>query len=174
MAAISPRSSAVLLLLLDKQGESYVVLTKRTDGVANHKGQISLPGGAVEPTDRSLLETALRETREELGIETSQMEIVGQLADVYTPASNFNITPFVARLAGTPVYRPDPIEVAEVIEVPLAVIQDRSIWWEDDRPDTAGGGGDKVYFFRYGNHVVWGATAHILKQFIERPELGQP
>lgn len=166
MATVSPRSSAVLLLLFDRQGQTCVVLTRRTDGVANHKGQISLPGGAVEPHDGSLLETALRETREELGIETDQLEILGRLRDVYTAASNFNITPFVARLAAPPHYRPDPAEVAEVIEVPLTVIRDRSIWWEEERPEHEGRR-RKVYFFRYGDHVIWGATALILKQFVE-------
>jgi 8-oxo-dGTP pyrophosphatase MutT (NUDIX family) len=166
MADTTPRSSAVLLLTFDRDGETYVVLTKRTDDLANHSGQVSLPGGAWEPHDSSLLATALRETREELGIELDQVQILGQLQDVYTPVSNFNITPFVARLAAPPQYQPDLAEVAAVIEVPLAAVRDRSIWWEEERPEPEGGK-RKVYFFRYGDHVIWGATARILKQFVD-------
>lgn len=165
MDTTPPRSSAVLLLLFERQGESYVVLTKRTDGVATHKGQISLPGGAMEPEDASLLQTALRETQEELGIEPDQIEILGQLPDVYTSVSNFLITPFVARLAKPPRYRPDPAEVAQVLEVPLSAFRDPEDFWEEERMEPAGK--RKVYFFRYGNHVIWGATACILKQFVD-------
>ena len=169
MDIVTPRSSAVLLLLFDRQDETYVVLTKRTDGVANHKGQISLPGGAREPGDTTLLETALRETQEELGIRPDQVTVLGQLPEVYVSASNFNITPFVARLTVPPRYQPDPAEVAEVIELPLSVIRDRSIWWEEERTEHEGKR-RKVYFFRYGDHTVWGATARILREFLDSTE----
>ncbi|MGE5618395.1 MAG: NUDIX hydrolase [Sphingomonadaceae bacterium] len=161
-----PRSSAVLLLLLDKGGETHVVLTKRTHDVANHKGQISLPGGAWEPNDSSLLETALRETREELGIDREQIEVLGRLPDVYTAASNFNITPFVARLKAQPRYHPDPAEVAEVLEVPLSAFRNPEKAWEEER--TEPDGKRKVYFFQYGKHVIWGATARILKHYMDQ------
>lgn len=165
MGTLPPRSSAVLLLLFDRQGETHVVLTKRTHEVANHKGQISLPGGAREPHDPSLLDTALRETREELGIEGSQVEIVGRLPDVYTAVSNFNITPFVARLASPPRYRPDPGEVAEVLEVPLSAFRNPEKAWEEERSGPEGK--RTVYFFQYGEHVIWGATARIMKHYLE-------
>ncbi len=165
MGTVAPRSSAVLLMLFNRQDETYVVLTKRTVGVANHKGQISLPGGAREPQDDSLLQTALRETQEELGIMPDQVEILGRLPDVYTSVSNFNITPFVARLAEPPHYRPDPREVAEVIEVPLSAFSNPDKAWTEERPEP--GGKRKVYYFKYGDHVIWGATARIMKHFVD-------
>jgi len=169
MDSATPRSSAVLLLLFDRQGQTFIILTKRTQEVANHKGQISLPGGAAEPGDPTLLATALREAREELGIETDNLEVLGRLADVYTPVSNFIITPFVARLSAPPSLRPDPTEVAQVIEVPLDALADLSAWWEEERDDPIGGR-RTVYFFRHGTHIVWGATARILRQFMENRE----
>lgn len=155
-----------MMLLFKKQGETHVVLTRRTDSVATHKGQISLPGGVVEPEDPSLLHTALRETQEELGIDPGQVQVMGRLGVVNTVVSNFDITPFVGQLAAPPSYRPDPAEVAEVIEVPLSALQDPTIFWEEERNGPHGK--MKVYFFRYGEHIIWGATARILKQFLEQ------
>ena len=161
---IPPRRSAVLLLLFRDGQEDYIVFTRRTDNVASHKGQISLPGGAVEPFDESLLHTALRETEEELGITRNQITVVGDLEPVYTVVSNFIIKPFVARLASRPDYRPDPIEVAEVIEVPVSALRDPTIYWQEERlgPD----GPKAVHFFRYNQHLIWGATARILTLFL--------
>lgn len=167
MASAPPRIAAVLLLLFQREGEDYVVLTRRTDTVATHKGQISLPGGMREDDDESLLQTALRETREELGIDTGQVEIVGQLAEVPTVVSNFLVTPFVARLAGPPAYRPDPGEVAEVIEVPLSALRNPDNFWEEVVVVEGAGEKRKAYFFRYGEHIIWGATARILKHYLD-------
>ena len=161
---ITPRRSAVLLLLFRDGNEDYIVFTRRTENVATHKGQISLPGGAVEPFDESPLQTALRETREELGIRPDQVTVVGELEPVYTVVSNFIIKPFVARLASRPNYRPDPIEVAEIIEVPLSALRNPDIYWQEERlgPD----GPKAVHFFKYNQHVIWGATARILTHFL--------
>ena len=165
MASAPPRIAAVLLLLFQRDGEDHIVLTRRTDAVATHKGQISLPGGMREDGDESLLQTALRETREELGIDTSQVEVLGQLAEVPTVVSNFLVTPFVARLAGPPAYRPHPGEVAEVIEVPLSALRNPDNFWEEETERA--GERWKAYFFRYGEHIIWGATARILKHYLD-------
>lgn len=164
MAAIPPRRSAVLLLLFQDDGEDYIVFTRRTEHVATHKGQISLPGGAAEPFDESLQRTALRETEEELGITPGQVTVVGELEAVPTVVSNFIIKPFVARLASRPAYRPDPAEVAEVIEVPVSALRDPAIHWQEERPGPYGP--RAVHFFKYDQHIIWGATAHILTHFL--------
>ncbi len=160
-----PRPAAVLMLLFEAAGEDHIVFTRRTERVATHKGQISLPGGAWEPTDQSLLHTALRETEEELGVSPHQIQVIGELPNVFTAVSNFVIKPFVGRLAKHPEYRPDPQEVAEVIEVPLSVLRNPDIYWMEERLEPGGARG--VHFYRYGDHIIWGATARILKQFLE-------
>jgi 8-oxo-dGTP pyrophosphatase MutT (NUDIX family) len=162
----APRYAAVLLILFDRDGETYTVLTRRTEMVATHKGQISLPGGMREPLDDSLLRTALRETHEELGIDPSLLEVVEQLPDVDTVVSNFTVTPFVARLSTPPEYRPHPGEVAEVLEVPISALLSAGSCAEEEWPGPDGAGTVRRYVFRYGEHVIWGATARILREFL--------
>lgn len=172
MEATTPRASAVLLLLFQLDGEDHIVFTRRTEHVATHKGQISLPGGAAEPTDSSLLDTALRETEEELGIPRDQVSVLGQLDDVDTVVSNFVIRTFVARLAARPLYRPEVSEVAEVIEVPVSALRDPGTHWQEERSGPFGP--RSVDFFKYGEHVIWGATARILTLFLRSGFLQEP
>ena len=160
------RRAAVLLLLLEKQGETYVIFTKRTDRVAYHKNQISFPGGTVEEADGSLLNTALRETEEELGIRPDQIEILEQLSTINISVSDYDVTPFVGRLLTAPKYASDSAEVAEVIEAPLSVFQDPANFWEETKVYPEGP--RVVNFFRYGDHIIWGATAKILREFLEK------
>ncbi len=159
------RCAAVLLLLLEKNGEAHVIFTKRTDRVAYHKNQISFPGGNVETSDSSLLQTALRETEEELGIKPDQIEILGQLSPIKVASSQYNVTPFVGRLAAPPEYRADPAEVAEVFEAPLSVLMDPANFWQEEK--TYPDGPIIVNYFRYGEHVIWGATGRILREFLD-------
>jgi 8-oxo-dGTP pyrophosphatase MutT (NUDIX family) len=161
------RRAAVLLILFDRDGETYAVLTRRTETVATHKGQISLPGGMREPSDESLLRTALRETQEELGIDPSLLEVVEQLPDVDTVVSNFTVTPFVARLSTEPEYQPHPDEVAEVLEVPVSALLRADVFREEEWPGPDGTGRVHRYVFHYGEHVIWGATARILREFLD-------
>lgn len=160
-----PRIAAVLMLMFEADGEDYVVFTRRTEEVKTHKGQISLPGGHWETTDPSLVHTALRETEEELGIPTEKITVIGELADVFTVVSNFVIKPYVGRIDERPDYRPDPVEVAEVIEVPLFALRNPDIYWSEEREGP--GGMREIHFFRYGEYVIWGATARILKHFLD-------
>jgi 8-oxo-dGTP pyrophosphatase MutT (NUDIX family) len=161
--------AAVLLLLVDR-GEPYILFTKRSERVAHHKGQISFPGGIVEARDGSRLETALRECREEIGLPPESVEILGTLDDTETQATQFVITPFVG-LVRTPVaWRPDGKEIEQVLELPLAGLMDPAsfrveIW-------NRGGQPTPVYFYECQGQVVWGATARILKQFLDLLGLG--
>src|SRR5438105_3111583 len=126
------RKAAVLLLLYPRAGEDYVVFTRRTDTVEHHKGQISLPGGSQDPTDPDAIYTALREAKEELDLDPGAVEVLTTLPDVYVPVSGFVITPVVARLKADAlskdiIFRPNPDEVAELIEVPLDALRDEAI-----------------------------------------------
>lgn len=165
--------AAVLLLLYDKDGEPHIVLTRRTNHVAAHKGEISLPGGAYEEDkDPSLLHTALREAAEEVGIEAEELRILGHLPLVYTMSSNFAVMPYVAATVRQPRFRPDPIEVAEVLEVPLNVLRDPAAVQEEDWDFD--GTARRIWFYAHGEHKIWGATARILSEFLAVLETALP
>lgn len=156
--------AAVLLLLLDRAGPQ-VLFAKRTELVAHHKGQFSFPGGIVETRDGSRLETALREAREEIGLPSEAVEILGLLDDTETKATQFVITPFVGLIRKLVPYAPDGKEIEKVVEVPLAALLDpanfREEQWERE------GVLHPVYFYEHRGDVIWGATARILKQFLD-------
>jgi len=157
--------AAVLLLLYDKDSAPHIVLTRRTNHVAAHKGEISLPGGAYEEDkDLSLLHTALREAAEEVGIEAAGLRILGRLPLVYTMSSNFAIMPYVAATPQRPSFYPDPIEVAEVLEVPLEALRDPAALQEEDWDFD--GMARRIWFYAHGEYKIWGATARILSEFL--------
>ncbi len=155
------REAGVLILLYPCDDALCFPLTRRTEQVENHKGQISLPGGAREPGE-PLAETALRETREELGISLDGLEMLGSLTPLYIPPSGFQITPFVAYLPYRPRFHPDPVEVAEVIPVPLAALFDPTIRRQELR--ELRGQPVRIPFYAIQGHQVWGATAMVLSE----------
>jgi 8-oxo-dGTP pyrophosphatase MutT (NUDIX family) len=156
--------AAVLVPIVDR-GAPVLVFAKRTDRVGHHKGQISFPGGVVVPSDGSFLEAALRECEEEIGLPRRAVEPLGALDDTETVATQFVITPFVGLVREPVAWRPDGDEIERVIEVPWAALTDpdafRVEMWERDgvrRP---------VYFYDYQGETVWGATARILKGYLD-------
>jgi 8-oxo-dGTP pyrophosphatase MutT (NUDIX family) len=160
-----PRKAGVLLLLYPAQkgSELCLVLTRRTESVADHKGQISLPGGAVHPDDLSLAHTALREACEEIGICTDDARVLGMLTPVYIEPSDFCIQPYVAYLPHRPMFELQPDEVAEILEVPVShFLDERNVAVEEW---TAHGGSTRVPYFDVSGHKVWGATAMVLAEF---------
>jgi 8-oxo-dGTP pyrophosphatase MutT (NUDIX family) len=152
--------AAVLILLYPRAGVIHFVLTVRPHTLSRHPGQVSLPGGRAEPEDASLWETAVRETEEELGIDRTAITPLGRLEDYRLRVSNYLISPFVGWANGPLSIVPDPVEVAEIIEVPLASLLDPQIIDEDVQ--TMRGRPWSIVFYRFGEHRVWGATAHIL------------
>lgn len=164
------REASVLLLLYPyhttDRGESelHLVLTRRPEYPGAHSGQISLPGGRREG-DESLQTTALREAYEEIGLTPATVEVIGQLSPLYTPPSNFYIYPFIGYSAVRPAFQPDAKEVAELIEVPLSILQNptnhkEEIWHFPNYGER------RVPFFDVFGHRVWGATAMILSEFL--------
>ena len=156
--------AAVLIPIVDR-GEPCLVFTKRTQRVATHKGQISFPGGAVDPGDGSFLEAALRECEEEIGLPRALVEPLGALDDTETVATPFVITPWVGVIREPVAWRTDGEEVERVIEVPFAALAApgglRVEHWERDGVVRA------VYFFDYDGDTIWGATARILKHYLD-------
>jgi 8-oxo-dGTP pyrophosphatase MutT (NUDIX family) len=159
------RSSAVMILLLNKMDVPHILFTKRTDLVETHKGQISFPGGVADSSDESLLHTALRETHEEIGINSDLIEPLGQLDDFYT-ITEFIVSPFAGFVNSTFEYQINHSEVAEVLEVPLSLFLMNQNFevkkWEHK------GTYYDVYFYYYGESVIWGATAFILNRFVHQ------
>ena len=159
----SLRRAAVLVPLFVRDGKLWVVFTRRTDTVEHHRGQISFPGGAEEPGDPDLAATALRETEEELGISAFDVRVLGALSPIVT-ITDFAVAPFVGAIPQPYVFRPAESEIAEVIEAPLSALQDPSILEKRVFP----GRDEPVLFYNHGRHVIWGATARILADLLER------
>lgn len=165
MGPTPPRIAAVLVLTYPRDGEPHIIFTRRAETVAAHRGQISLPGGSREATDTGPEHTALREAHEEIGLDATAVTVHGRLEDVYVVVSNFLVTPVVASLSRRPRFLPEPSEVAEIIEVPLALLQDPSIFHEEDR--IRNGAQRRIQVYQCGPHTIWGATARVLQLFLD-------
>ncbi|HEY3997926.1 MAG TPA: CoA pyrophosphatase [Candidatus Xenobia bacterium] len=154
-------SAAVLLPLYEADGQLHLLLTRRTDTVRDHKGQICFPGGATEIDDADAEATALREALEEVGIRPEGVEILGRLDDLVTH-TGFHITPVVGRLTWPCLLLPDPAEVAEILYVPLLDLQNNMTQGCSERFP-----GIPIYYFRSGDHTIWGITGWIVKNFLD-------
>ncbi|TET39810.1 MAG: CoA pyrophosphatase [Dehalococcoidia bacterium] len=157
--------AAVILPLYHKEGEYHILFTKRTEKVEHHKGQISFPGGARHEEDRSLEDTALRETFEEIGVRPEDVEILGELDNMGTISSNFLITPFVALIPYPYEFTVNTDEIEELLEVPLSALLDEKNYREEFQ--IYQGIPYRGSFYEYRGKVIWGATARILKQFLD-------
>lgn len=157
------RESAVLAPLFLRGGEPWLLFTKRPATLRRHAGQISFPGGTRDDQDLTPLHTALRETSEELGIPPEQVEVLGMLDEIPTITS-FRIVPFVGAIPEGLPLQPSPEEIAELIEVPVRALMvptlPRVERWNVMEKER------EVYFYDYGAHVIWGATARILKDLL--------
>jgi 8-oxo-dGTP pyrophosphatase MutT (NUDIX family) len=156
--------AAVLVPLLCKEEEWHLLVTQRTHDVEHHKGQISLPGGACEPGDASLMDTALRETYEEIGVPPEVVEVLGALDDFAT-VSSFVVTPFVGVIPHPFPYRLNLREVEAVVEVPLAFLCEPARLRVEQREYE--GRSFSVLFWDFGPYTIWGATAQIVKDFLD-------
>ncbi|MBV9062913.1 MAG: CoA pyrophosphatase [Alphaproteobacteria bacterium] len=156
---------AAVLVPVVARKEPTLLFTRRTPHLSRHAGQVSFPGGRVHDNDLSLVDTALRETQEETGIVRGNVRVAGFL-ESYETGTGFAILPVVGLLTDDFEVLPDPNEVEEVFEVPLAFLLDggnrerRSMEWEGRRRE--------FYAFTYGSHYIWGATAGILVSFADR------
>jgi 8-oxo-dGTP pyrophosphatase MutT (NUDIX family) len=158
------RSAAVLVPIVDRTEGLTVLLTQRHESLSAHAGQISLPGGRVEPTDADAVAAALRETREEIGLSTDRVEVIGRL-DTYVTGTGFKIVPVAALLAPPLALAPDPSEVTDVFEVPLAFVVDRANHRRETRELK---NGVRTFFvLPYESRYIWGATAGILVNLAE-------
>jgi 8-oxo-dGTP pyrophosphatase MutT (NUDIX family) len=156
--------AGVMILLYEGRGEARLVFIRRPSTVLHHKDQVSFPGGRIEKGEDSV-QAALRETWEEIGVPPDRVFVLGGLTPLYIPPSNFCIYPVVGTAAGPLPFRPQPEEVAEIIEVPLSHLRDpysarRETW-------TIRGEPTDVSFYAFGPHKIWGATAMVLAEFLD-------
>lgn len=158
------RRAAVLVPIFEAAGVPHLLLTKRTEAVEHHKGQISFPGGGEEPGDADLLATALRESYEELGLAPASVDVWGRLDEIETVVSGFAITPFVGFVPPPVDLRPNPNEIQEIVTVPLATFRDPA----NLRIERVVRGNQSWELLHYdcGGHVVWGATARIIHDLV--------
>jgi 8-oxo-dGTP pyrophosphatase MutT (NUDIX family) len=140
--------SAVLVPLYEKEGEGFVLFTKRTSKVKYHQGQLSFPGGAFDPQDGNLKSTALRESFEEIGLQPGDVDVLGELDDVATLTSRYIITPFVGIIPYPYNFRINPEEVEKILEVPLKALRKGEGQCE------------------YRGEVIWGATFIVVKSLL--------
>ncbi|NEU57469.1 CoA pyrophosphatase [Halorussus sp. MSC15.2] len=156
--------AAVLAPVVEREGDHYLLFTKRADHLGEHAGQMSFPGGGREPSDADLRATALREAEEEIGLRPAEADIVGRLDDIRT-TSRYAVTPYVATVPDRE-YTPDEREVAEIAVLPVAGLVDPDNH-EVERREHPQYGESIVHFFHVGGYTVWGATARILVQLLE-------
>jgi len=159
----SARLGGVLIALFNDGGTVRTILTKRPAYQGAHSGQVSFPGGKKEPSDTDIIATALRETQEEVGIAPIAVQIIGQLTELYVPASNFLVHPVVGVLSALPLLTPDPREVEQIL------LPDLQLVFQDENVSTKSiainaGLTIKAPYFDVDGHTVWGATAMILAE----------
>jgi 8-oxo-dGTP pyrophosphatase MutT (NUDIX family) len=163
----SPKSqSAVLVLLYQEAGDLKLLLTLRSSNLAKHAGQISFPGGKQERQDLDLVQTALREAEEEVGIKAQEVEIIGRLSPLLIPVNGYEVHPMVAYCAHKPVFKIDPQEVAQLIEVDISHLLDTDnikirSFESKDRFKLK-----EAPYFRLNQHQIWGATAMMIAELL--------
>jgi 8-oxo-dGTP pyrophosphatase MutT (NUDIX family) len=155
--------SAVLVPLCRKDGHIHVLLTQRSHEVLHHKGQVAFPGGAFDLTDGDLRRTALRECREEIGLDEKDVTILGELDD-HSTVTQFIITPFVGLIPYPYEFRISPVEIALIFFVPLTFLRTPSNWVDQEIVWNGAKITTRACF--YEGQMIWGATARILYDFL--------
>ncbi len=159
------RRAATLCPIIERPQGLSVILTQRSENLRSHPGQISFPGGKIEPSDKSPLEAALREAEEEIGLRALQVDISGEL-DPYETGTGFLVTPFVGFVDPAFSARADPTEVAEVFEVPLNFVMDRANYRRESY--AVDGNRRDFYVIMVRDYRIWGATAGMLHDLATR------
>lgn len=157
------KKSGVLVLFYKKEDETHLVLIQRPIYKGTHSGQIAFPGGKVEESDKDIIQTALREANEEVGVDINDVEVLGKLSDVYIPVSNFLVTPVVGVINYAPSFVPELREVAEIVELRVGhLIQVETLSLNSIK--LSNGLIMKVPTFEFNQKIIWGATALMLNE----------
>jgi len=159
------RDSSVLILFYQKGEKIYFPLIQRSNGDHKHSGQISLPGGKYELSDKNLISTAIRETEEELGLQAEKIHVIGPITGLYIPISNFQVQPVIGYYEGAPEFKADSFEVEQVIEAEV-----QALFKSDNKKhETIFKNGFKIEapYYPVKEHKLWGATAMIVSELEE-------
>ena len=160
-------SGVMILFFVNDNEELCIVFIRRSDYVGIHAGQMGLPGGRYEEKDENTLQTALRETFEEIGIEPEKIKVIGRLTGLYIPPSNFHVDPYIGFLAEKPDYKIDTREVKNVVELKVSdFFSANAIQWKDFKTH----GSEKLTsapFYKIGETEIWGATAMIISELLD-------
>ncbi len=159
------RPAAVLVPLFQRAGTWHVLLTRRTESVATHKGQVAFPGGKVDATDSDRIDTALREAEEEIGLARADVRVLGVLPDLIT-VTQWRITPVVGVIPHPYPFVPSTGELSEIFDVPLAWLADPANLTITTREPAVPGPPIEVFHFYYQHYDIWGATARILRSLL--------
>jgi len=165
------RPAAVLLPLHQDQGEDYLLFTRRTETLRHHKGQISFPGGKFDLEDQQMMQTALRENQEELGIDPEAVKLLGSLPP-FTTITHYHLYPIIGRFEWPYDLNPNPAEISEVIRVPLRHLLDPANYRLEQKHFQ--GQDYPIHYFDFLPHIIWGITGQILFEFFEYLLLAQP
>ena len=157
------RPASVLAPIQQRPDGDYLILTKRSDSLSSHSGQVAFPGGRLDPEDDSEVAAALREAHEEIGIEPDHVDVLGPLDQVLA-GYNFLVTPFVGLIPYPYEFRLNPIETAAVFSVPVAALVRQGALSMDEQLSRRWG---PIYHFQYEEWDIWGATARMVKQLLE-------
>ena len=160
--------SAVLVPVFYKNKDYHILFTKRSFKVASHQGQVSFPGGAYSEADESLLDTALRESWEEIGLKPEDADVIGELDDALTTTSNYIIKPYIAIIPYPYKFTMNPNEISEIFDVPLTHLMNKLNFKEEIQKE--GEAFHRVFYYKYKGKIIWGATAYILKRFLDSIE----
>ncbi len=162
--ASEPVPAAVLIALVERDEGYFVVYTRRSSALRSHSGQVAFPGGKLEPGDSSPAAAALREAREEVGLEPGDAEVLGYLPAYFT-GTNYLITPVVAAVRPRAPFVPDPNEVSELFEVPLAVIArpESYVTYRTERQGVT----HSTWQIDFEGHTIWGITGNLTRRFFE-------
>lgn len=168
-------AAAVLVPMFERHGELHILYIRRSDRVASHRGQVAFPGGRVDPVDTTLLDAALREAHEEVGISPASVDVVGNLATMQTATSAIIVAPFVGVIPSDTPLKPQPSEVAEIFDVPLSALRDPQYrgdyQWTSDGPASRTG---KFPAILYAGQTIWGLTYRITLNLLELLDSTQP
>ena len=167
-----PLRAAVLVPIVDDGGPLRLLLTRRTEDLPTHAGQVAFPGGLFEPGDDDPAQTALREAEEEIGLPKAAVEVLGLLDDFPTRTESVAVTPVVGVLRRVPPLHARAAEVARIFDIPVAEMMqaDRWTWREESRGDTR----LRVYYFLHEGETLWGLSARIVLHLLEVSDLGSP
>jgi 8-oxo-dGTP pyrophosphatase MutT (NUDIX family) len=161
-------AAAVLIPMFERRDELHIVYIRRSDRVASHRGQVAFPGGRVDPVDATLLDAALREAHEEVGIHPATVDVVGPLATMQTATSGIIVAPFVGVIPADAPLRPQLSEVAQIFDVPLSALRDPGYRgdyeWTSEGPAARTG---KFPAILYGGQTIWGLTYRITLDLLE-------